>query len=448
VFVFFNGGPGYSSMLLAAFGTGKRTLNGDDPTAPSTPNIASLSRFGSLLYIDSRQAGFSYGLAEHPETEGERTAGFSDANFNAAVDGADFTRALLRVLARQPAARNNPVVIVGESYGGTRASVLLDSLLNPDQVAAGGDALVDPTLAAEIHAHYRAVFPGLIEAELSAEQRAKQFGWQVLIQPWVAGTLQRDAQNAVKDRVYQRMTAESGLSLSELLENCAYHTLKSEAWCDDVDAAVARTMTTPADFRDYFGVNIESVPRLKAAQRLGAFRVTGGSAPRDPSALVSLLGAVSDWDQYFRLQAYSAFSAYGSPYYVLPFARNLRYVETLITNAQWDAVVMSEAIFSMLGNASGSTAPDALARVEYEGESDLDHPRERVHIFFNAGATRPALDRVVYFPVFEDAGHMGHGQRTAEIRERSAGVPRRHRPARGLKRRERRRLFASNHLPR
>ncbi len=406
VFVFFNGGPGHTSMLLASFGTGKRTFSGDAPSAPSTLNAASFSRFGNLIYIDSRQAGFSYGVTAHPDQASERTAGFAAANFNAAIDGADFTRALLRILKRQPAVRNNPVVIVGESYGGTRASVMLDLLLRPDRSSPQNESLVDATLSTEIHEHYAAVFPGFEEAKLLPEQRAKQFGWQVMIQPWLGGTLQRDEQNAVRDRVYARMTAASGLSRTQLDNNCHYHVLKPETWCDDVDLATTRFSTTPSEFQSYFSVALDQVPLLKASERGGAYRIGAGSAPQDPSAMLSLLGPLATWDQYFSLAASSSFSANGSPYYLYPFARNVHYVETLITNAQWDLVVMSEAIVTMLSHVTNPNGAGSLTSVSYEGAADLEHPTERVHLHFSAGPSSPELDRVVRFPRFSDSGHM------------------------------------------
>jgi hypothetical protein len=157
VFVFFNGGPGFTSMLLFSFGTGPLTLSADDWAAAPLVNTHSFTKLGNLLYIDARHAGFSYSTTEHPELEEERAAAVAVGSFNTAVDGADFVRVLLRVLRQQPALRNNPVVIVGESYGGTRASVMLSLLLEPRENLGYQDA----SLVAELDAHYEAVFPGV-----------------------------------------------------------------------------------------------------------------------------------------------------------------------------------------------------------------------------------------------------------------------------------------------
>lgn len=127
VIVLFNGGPGATSMFLMSFGTGPTSLDLDDPTAPAKANPWSLSSLGNLLYIDARGAGFSYFTNEDDATN---STAFSVANFNPTVDAADFVRVVLRVLHDQPALSNNPVVLLGESYGGARSALMLDLLLS------------------------------------------------------------------------------------------------------------------------------------------------------------------------------------------------------------------------------------------------------------------------------------------------------------------------------
>jgi hypothetical protein len=137
LFVVFNGGPGASTALLRSFGTGHRTLDGVAFADPSRENPTSFTALGNVLYIDSRQAGYSYGLADDPTSETERASGLDDQSFNEFADAADFVRTLLGVFALEPALENNPVVIVGESYAGVRSPLMLLALLHSDWMRDG-----------------------------------------------------------------------------------------------------------------------------------------------------------------------------------------------------------------------------------------------------------------------------------------------------------------------
>jgi hypothetical protein len=126
------------------------------------PNPHSWTQLGNLLYIDARQAGFSYNImsdARSLNNESVRFQEFNSQNFNPFFDGADFIRVLLRFLARHPELQSNPVVIVGESYGGMRAICMLHLLLNYTDYAGGQAMYQDRALVAEIQAHYDKVFP-------------------------------------------------------------------------------------------------------------------------------------------------------------------------------------------------------------------------------------------------------------------------------------------------
>jgi hypothetical protein len=158
VFVLFNGGPLATSMLLMSFGTGPTTLDIASPEAAARDNPHSLTQLGNLLYIDARDTGFSY-------LTGSKADALSSASLNPLIDAADFVRVTLRVLAKQPALSNNPVVLVGESYGGLRASLMLQLLLG---TVAGGELDVD--LEPELLAH----FPRCSPAPPTVPSRAKR----------------------------------------------------------------------------------------------------------------------------------------------------------------------------------------------------------------------------------------------------------------------------------
>jgi len=194
LFVFFNGGPGgaTSSGLFAA-NTARMTVVRDEVTgeAAIVTNPASWTRAGNLLHIDARTAGFSYSLMTGPGDEVRRGREFDAQNYNPFVDGADFVRLLLRFLADHPSIRANRVVLVPESYGGTRTTVMLNLLLYYGRYAGGGSVFQDPALVAAIQAHYDAVFPGYAGAAVPPAVIAGQWGHQVLIQTTMSWHYQR-----------------------------------------------------------------------------------------------------------------------------------------------------------------------------------------------------------------------------------------------------------------
>ncbi|MFY0531917.1 S10 family serine carboxypeptidase-like protein [Nannocystis pusilla] len=153
----FNGGPGVSTGLILAGNTAPQTL-GDD--LEPVPSPAPWTALGHLLYIDARNTGFSQQSIADPSQMGLRSAELNSRNFNSYLDAADFARALLRFWGDHPALAGRRLVLVGESYGGIRASILLHMLLFPARYEQGPGRYRDPALAAAIAAHLAARFPG------------------------------------------------------------------------------------------------------------------------------------------------------------------------------------------------------------------------------------------------------------------------------------------------
>jgi len=202
LFVFFNGGPGCPTCEgLLSTNTGPRSMH-PQPWGPTPPeastslNPDSWTSMGNLLYIDAPATGYSYNLHPTPRLFWPTliTSGLYDAqNFNPYIDAAQMVRVLLRFLSAHPAIRDNPVVLVGESYGGTRVTTMLNLLLNYHRYGdRGTDIYVDPQLALEVQRYldqrYRKrkgwVYPPRVIA--------KQFGRQILIQPQLTGANQSE----------------------------------------------------------------------------------------------------------------------------------------------------------------------------------------------------------------------------------------------------------------
>jgi hypothetical protein len=250
LFVFFNGGPGgaTSSGLFSA-NTARLTVVRDEATgeAAIVTNPASWTKAGNLLHIDARTAGFSYSLMTGPGDEVRRGREFDAQNYNSFVDGADFVRVLLRFLADHPSIRANRVVLVPESYGGTRTTVMLNLLLYYGRYAAGGSVFQDPGLVAAIQAHFDAVFPGYAGTAVPPAVIAGQWGHQVLIQTTMSWHYQR--------RVMARMLEEPGSPLYQV----AAETGVPYVLYEDSPGALANP--SPADVMNYIHEWLWSVGR-------------------------------------------------------------------------------------------------------------------------------------------------------------------------------------------
>ncbi|MCK5223019.1 MAG: hypothetical protein KAR14_15640, partial [Candidatus Aminicenantes bacterium] len=190
LFVFFNGGPGSATSYgLMSLNTGKRTFDTLSEPLPVefSENANSWSRMGNLLYIDARQTGFSYCTLDNGvEQQDERLREFNAQNFNSYFDAADFIRVLLAIFKKYPDIKGNRVVLVGESYGGNRATMMLYMLLNFDLLNTPTRYLnfeyQDPDLGRQLLAHFSSLYPD-IRRSYPAEWVKQQFSHQVLIQP-------------------------------------------------------------------------------------------------------------------------------------------------------------------------------------------------------------------------------------------------------------------------
>lgn len=235
LFVFFNGGPGCpTSDALLSVNTAPITL---DPAYNGGRTIGrssvSWARLGHLLYVDARMTGFSYGLLPDPADDEARSAAFDVQNFNPYLDAADVLRVVLRFLAAHPELRSTPVVLVGESYGGVRATLMLHMVLHPERYAGGGAIYRDDALVAEIHEHLAAAFPDE-QGRPAGEVAARQFDRQVLIQPLLSGHAQDRASAALflePGSVIHRIADEIGVPWTP----CDPTDTKCEPYTDALD---------------------------------------------------------------------------------------------------------------------------------------------------------------------------------------------------------------------
>jgi len=460
--VFFNGGPGSATSCgLMSMYTGRYTLdNGAERGGDYIANPVPWTRFGHLLYIDARQTGFSYNRMDHDEDETRRLQEFNAQNFNSFFDASDFIRVLLRFLAANPRLRGRPVVIVGESYGGVRATAMLHLLLNYSGYGDGSEVFQDPALVDEIQAHYDAVFPAYAGQVLPAEVIARQFGRQVLIQP----ALTMNYQTAVEDEVLKRpgsilyrIGEEVGVPYDpvlypdplEYVYNVAgrdyYIYTKPKDWLDGFFANAGVKLRTVANLSRVTGMEARSIPGLYAAARDSAYRVIQPDSPwayahetespvtralfevparlesigslTEPGDMTEVFGALQPWDRYFigtnsnanwafhvcnvaLLRGYDIHS--WEPRYGRMFLKNLAHVRTFITDAALDLVVYAAGLPAALARHG-----DIIASARLDRGGGGERPG-RIVLQYRPGAFAdlPGLDaRFIRFPLYDHSCH-------------------------------------------
>lgn len=298
LFVFLNGGPGCAtttnlfSMNTAPYTLDKLRTNGN----PYAANPYSWTALGNLLYIDAPNTGFSYNMVSGASDLNVRFSEFNSKNFNPFIDSANVIRVLLRFLDAHPAIRSNQVVLVGESYSGTRVSTMLNLLLFYSKYGTGEKIYKDTALAAEIGRHLARVFPAEAAAgSLNPATVARQFGRQILIQPEISGPYQAEAdgdlfeqQGSVIDqlatasgKVYTRCdptdtTCSKEMNALTFVEKNAgrdrYNMTMQVGWTDELEAFAMQGLLDVDILSRLFGYDVRSISLLRPEARKDAYR--------------------------------------------------------------------------------------------------------------------------------------------------------------------------------
>lgn len=445
--VLFNGGPGVSTGLILAGNTAPQTLT--DALDPA-PSPAPWTALGHLLYIDARNTGFSYQTIADPADQGARSAELNTRNFNSYLDAADFARALLRFWADRPELAARRLVLVGESYGGIRASILLHMLLFPQRYAAGPGRYRDPALAAAIAAHLAGRFPGddppgpaLVGAAL---------GHLVLVQPSLAGSAQQaragDLLDAPGSPVHVLADSlgldfvscadkpdpcdpwSNAINFVESAGRSRYDTAGPSTWLSDLFARTRAGLSRRNTLAALLQVAPEDIAGLGAGERASAFRVRSpGDYLGDDAAgdLPDWLGALQDWDRYhlpFSVEALDGFRGPAAimagvhssdPHYGALFLHDLAYARVFITDAARDLAIWGPSIAPTLEIFTG-----LVDGVELIGDLPRGHARPgELHVQFRPdafpGEPDPGL-RVIRLPPY-DASHAVTYDTPVELRD-------------------------------
>ena len=283
-FVFMNGGPGAAaSSALAAWGTGPWTMT---PDGAAAANPADFSTLGNLVYIDSRQAGFSFDEINDPSDAAAREETFNFINYNLYTDAADVLLTLLWVFSEHPEIAANPVVVVAESYGGARAAVLF-SLAR----AAFEESVVygDAVLFERLRAHFEAIAPE------NPADAVTQFGHQVLIQPGMVLSRKVESAHTLYSLCDHLDASDSRVPLCEARVFDYSDIREAPGFFDELNRIAQRTLLTPDGFLRFFGSALEGVPELYPDNRDRAFR-RGASDEPDGMNLDGLV--LPAWDAH------------------------------------------------------------------------------------------------------------------------------------------------------
>jgi hypothetical protein len=238
---------------------------------------------------------------------------------------------------------------------------------------------VAPGLRERIRAHFELAFE---RSELTPEEVAAQFGWQVLIQP----SLSAERQNALGDF----FSAHDPDFSSRRNDADTYDVRLTVSESSAVSQRVARTLRNPAMLELLLGIELDRISGLSSFERSGAFRMlNSGEANYSPDELDFLeaelraqLGDLAVIDAYF-LPSMTPCGIFASNEATLAAFKDVAArSHTFITNARWDLIVYTEALPWVL-----------------DAELDLSLPE---------GAARPGVlwlgDKPIRFPTYE-AGH-------------------------------------------
>jgi choice-of-anchor A domain-containing protein len=270
--VIFNGGPGgATSNALFAFNTAGITL---DPATGATyaVNPNNWGQFANLLYVDAPVTGFSYPLP----VNGVRPGISMDMD----RDASTFLRVIVQFLARHPALQNNRVILVGESYGGIRANLMLHYLFDYPNLQSPGSFYQDAQLAADLDGYFLAA---LGKHSPIASEIASKFGHQVLIEPLVLGSR-------------QKLTLSSSCDVT--CKTCdKYNCDKLSGWTDSQLNKARDNLNTFPALNVALGVDATTIKWMYSTERSEAYGRGDGSSSDD---MVKAFGALSNADdRYF-----------------------------------------------------------------------------------------------------------------------------------------------------
>jgi hypothetical protein len=371
-----SGGPGATSAMMQ---------RGLGVTAEDSGSLGNLCH---ALFIDQRNTGFSYNLGRADLPPG--AARFSLGDNNPYPDAGDFVWVTVELLTRHPDLFQLPIVVLGESYGGVRATLMVDLWRHPEAYEAGQRRVIDEDLLARLRQS---------ERDLGGAFR-ERVRHQVLIQPTLAGTRQDDASGRLfeaEGSVIDALAAELGVSYPRCdFEGCVpyfnalnfveewgrsvYKYPEPAGWLERRFQIASALLETAEGTTELLASDPLDLPELRAAARAEAWRIAPSELEPDSAWATRTLGELNPDDRYFLPFNHAVFAAFSSapaeelgidwldPSYADLFLDSARSVETLLTRTTYDLVNYSPGLLEAL---SGS---EALSGFWLEEDSDQERP--------------------------------------------------------------------------
>jgi hypothetical protein len=349
IFFLFNG---FAAEVVRGFGTGPTTVaEGGDVVA----NPSSYTQFGNLVYLEPRQAGYSYDVLT------DRAPGAADCApgiFNEYVDAADVLLGALAFLDAHPQLRG-PVYWVGESYAGVRVTWILAYLRGRWDLAN----YADPTLAAK-----------LAKVQRTTSLRAGQ----ILLEGWLAGGAHASAivgectdpavLAGVSASVSTACTGADACACANMNDRSPYNYTYTVEHQTTRETEASAAHIEPPRAAALIGVPLTSIPLLAAAERAKGFKCAAPDATvpaEDP--LVTLLGALPAGQSYYvpyspllpgKETAPTTLDWRTANFEAIAFADNLHDVPAFVTAGARDLVVPPGALVPALRASLGADRID------------------------------------------------------------------------------------------
>ncbi len=380
---------GFTAETVRAFGTGPMTV---DVGGAVVSNPTPLTALANLVYLEPRQAGYSYDVVDGraPDRSLDCTADI----FNEYVDAADYLLGALAFLNAHPSLQG-PVFWLGESYAGVRVTWLIAYLRGRFDLANYSD----PTLSA-------AIAKAVTTRPLAALAKG-----QILLEAWLAGGAHTAAIDAAcVDPEETAAVAESVPAGCGDAGACAcadaagrspydFETTLAQQTAREDDASNAHIL--PDRAAALLGVPLSSIAGLSESERAAGFKCSQPNAA-DPNeslpdetplfdALGTLLAGQYWYLNFSPLQPDTDTATWTRDWETQPFEGtafidNLHDVPAFVTDGALDLVVPFRAL-----------APALTAIV---GADRIDSDGGALTVAYPDGQRAPAVGH------YPQAGHM------------------------------------------
>jgi hypothetical protein len=386
------------------------TLDPNNPNTTATgiaANPNNWTQFANLLYIDAPATGFSYPLAYVDSTNHlvQPSIGIDPSR-----DAGIFLQVITRFLVRHPALLGNRVILVPESFGGVRATLMLYYLYNyaslaPPTIIAAPNAYYDSQVLGDLQQYFAHVFtnPNPTPAQIHS-----RFGHQIMIEPNVAGLLQNHfgtsdylaLNRPVCDATFSnepcclasnnpgKLCSASGSANEPNLPTCdPYNCDLSYNWSLYQEHTAAVNLNTIGTLTVALGVDPTTIAWMQANDRKFAYgRSNYGTCDDGTHRDLDAFSTQSMIDSFGKLQSVDGTDCYfialndqvnaGYPGAIpqweflgnmvgLDFLTNVQNnVATFITVAQLDQVIWSPSIADALSAFADPTDPNADPNIE------------------------------------------------------------------------------------